>query len=307
MADSTNAPLAWAGWRMTVPAPWRPLRIEGAWRRGAMMVGDGEQALFQVKWLRPKQKNLQGERWIKQRLKALGAFGRTRKGKGAAAGGFAETAWTPAKGQGRSFWHGCAPGAGLLIEVAVNSALEARIVRRIESKTLPSMMAFAREKPTRWAVFGASFESPAGYALKAHRLHLGDVALRLSGEKGTALMLRQVYPAKLAVERRKVERWLEISCFKEFRLYRSDGAVRPWTVNGPGGKSVGVIRRGWKRMPFPFGACAARSSVDAAVHDTDLDRLLLAGHDTPGRADESVLVQALGAMNWALREGGKAT
>ena len=47
-------PLAWCGWEMPVPRDWRPVDVDGEWVRGAMIVGDREQAILQIKWWRPR-------------------------------------------------------------------------------------------------------------------------------------------------------------------------------------------------------------------------------------------------------------
>ena len=116
--------LAWAGWRMNVPAQWRPLKIEGEYSGGTMILARGADVVMQLKWWRPKRKRFRPERWLRRRLKSLKAqiddeaacpspdgfepvtLAKSRRSKRGRGGPLA-------------LWYGWAPDAGVQIEAVV--------------------------------------------------------------------------------------------------------------------------------------------------------------------------------------------
>jgi len=305
MARIGSSMLAWAGWRMRVPESWRPLRIEGEWRKGSIIVGDAAEAIMQVKWMRVTRKNFDAARWARRRLKKVR---RAPAAGGPSPKGFPDPAWAPADpdaGRG-AFWYGYAPAAGLLVGVLTSAGVSRKGQRAVASTALPALRASGRDDPTRWAVFGASFESPPGFAVRRRRVHLGDVALQLTAPGRSTLLLRQVYPAALALARRELPLWLEFPVFKEHRRFRPADVQEAWRVESFGRTLEGLRRQGRKQLPFPLGVCAPRWSEAAVVHDAELDRLLIVEYDAAGRADKDRVARAIGAMNWAHFEpGGK--
>ncbi len=301
--------MAWVGWQMRIPPEWRPLRIEGGWDRGAVIVGDMNEPVLQLKWWRPGKKRFDADRWVRRRLRSL----RARSGgpEGPSPKGFSHTAWVPESillGAGEKllrFWYGYAPAADLVVEVSASPEAAINARKEVMSKMIPSISVYGRGDATRWAVFGASFESPAGFRMINKRLLLGDLALLLAGADGSRLMLRQVYPAELALGRRNLERWVKVRPFKEHRKYRLSGLVERYSVNSFGRTLEGIRQWGRKRLPIPLGFCAPRVALSIAVQDQRLDRLLLAEHDAPSRSDEIMLATAVGRMNWdRLQPGG---
>jgi hypothetical protein len=126
-------------------------------------------------------------------------------------------------------------------------------------------------EPLTWRLFSAEFTSPPGYTLVSHRIALGDIALELRHGDGRRLVLRQVFPAGLATQRRSLERWLDDSAFAERRRLRPESTSRG---------TQDVSQHGWKRFPAPMGwlkprYCARR----ACVHE---DRIYIA--ETQSRA-----------------------
>ncbi len=267
-----------------------------------MILGSGDEPAFQIRWWRPGKERFDAGRWIRRRLRSLKA---RDAGPGAPGpGGFSETAWVrDESGSGRTplrLWHGYAPAAGLVIEVTVNLDAAKRTRRTVAAEVLPSLVVSETGRAIAWSVFGASFESPAGCRPLDHKLVLGDLALRFRGGDGSCLWLRQVYPAETALARRPVERWMRTWPFKEHRRYKDAGKGGPWSAESFGRTLEGTRQPGRKRLAFPLGSCSPREVLSVAVVDTELDRLLLAEHDAPGRPDESMLAAAIGRMNWAL-------
>ncbi len=300
--------LAWVGWQMRVPPEWRPLRIEGEWKRGKMIIGDAEEPVIQLKWWRPQAERFDAARWMQSRLRSLGLRPASNPLPSGPPPGFSETAWVPeAKWAGEEktllrLFYGYAPRAGLVLELVVNSEASKRLRNQVLFSVLPSLAVFESGGVTRWSVFGASFESPAGFQMTDKRLLLGDLAFRFRARDRSRLMMRQVYPAELALARRKLEKWIEIRPFREHRKYRPTGPSETWTVKSFGRMLEGTKISGRKSLPAPLGFCAPRQTLTGVLRDTGLDRLLIVEHDSPVEPDQSLVASALSRMNWAQLE-----
>ncbi|KKL93852.1 hypothetical protein LCGC14_1870580 [marine sediment metagenome] len=276
------------------------LTIAGSWRQGALIAGDGERPIVQVKWFRPRSKRFNAQRWIRRRMKQ--SDGQTVPAEAEAAG-FSVAGWVtrkkPTGSAPRRVWCGYAPGADLALEVLVNLGPETKHRANVGRRIVSSLRVSADDAPTPWAVFDASFISPPEFIYSRSRLNLGDIVLCLTAGGGRRLILRQVYPAGLALSRRALEKWLDDSPFPEHRKRRPFGQPQPWSVRCFGRTLKGVLRTGRKSLPMPLGFIASRSMAAAAVVDEQLDRLLLVEYDAASEADEQTVARMIGRMNWA--------
>ena len=293
-------PLAWCGWEMRIPAEWRPLDIKGEWERGHMMVGDAEQAIFQVKWWRPKGKRFDAQVWLAARVKKWSV---EAVSKGPRPQSFSLSAFlgdVPSKGGGsRAIWYGYSSVANLVLEIAVNKAAGGKAEKTTLKKVLPSLRAVRRDSATRWAIYDVGFVAPRGYTIRDWKLYSGDITLRFENrEKKSRLILRQVYPAGTALERRELNRWLRRFPFKEHRRYRPEAPNDAWSVEFGPRRWKGVKRRGRKQLAFPLNWVGRRRSVAGGVTDPELDRLLLAECDSKSEDGEEVARTAIRQMNW---------
>jgi len=284
--------IAWAGWQINVPESWRPLKIQGDPAKGTMMIGDAEQPIMLVQWWRPRRSVFKVEKWFEQRFRKLGAV----PTQGAPAPErFSKTAWEPElatrEGTSKTIWSGYSTEAGLLVEVIVTSLTEERLRKSIFKTIVPGMVVTGEDEPCCWSMYNVKFMSPPGYELKMKHLYSGDVALQFVRGRTSTLLMRQVYPAKLATSRRSLERWLEASPFTERRTLRSP-VKETWHRNEPR-KLEGIRLTGWKRLPAPLGRCAARHCQALAVIDKEMDRVLIAElqsqKDTGGREADWVI------------------
>jgi len=271
-----------------------------------MFVGDDREPVLRLKWWRPGKRWFDPERWLDRRVRSAPL--RPVNPEGPKPAGFQHVRWIPEAEPKASerpvlwLWYGYAPKADLVLEIAVSSGLATRVKRMIASRVIPSLRAYGLDEATRWSLYGASFESPAGFRMVERRLLLGDITLRLVSADKSRLMLRQVYPATLALARRKLERWLDVRPFKQHRRFRAAGPAERWTVSSFGRTLEGIRLIGRKRLPFPLGFCASRETVSAIAEDKSLDRLLLAELDSPGPPDEALVGRVVGQMNWAMLE-----
>jgi hypothetical protein len=86
-------------------------------------------------------------------------------------------------------------------------------------------------------------------------------------------MLRQVYPAELALTRRPIEKWFENPPFHERRKFKEEDTR---------GKSAGKREfraEGWKLIPLPLGFVRPRRCRRIAVVDDSSDRIFLTEYE----------------------------
>lgn len=296
--------LAWCGWQMKLEPGWRPLRITGGWQRGSMVVGDEEAPVLQVKWLRVDREGLDFEKWARRRSRSLKV---TNFKQAPTPAGFTAAAAAPdVRGfedaaDLTSVWLGFSRPACLALQVVTNLDAAKKARRFVSREALPGLTAFPPGSPIRWSVFGGSFESPAGYRLSLNRLLLGDMALLFDNGKNR-LMLRQVYPASIALVRRPLETWMQTRAFKEYRRYRQIGPVEHAEVECFSRRIEAIKCAGAKQARWPLHAISPRETITFAAKDAELDRILIVEHDSPKRPDESVVHQAFASMNWAMLE-----
>lgn len=288
--------IAWAGWRLSVPEAWRPLKMTGDPAKGTMMIGDAERPIVLVQWWRPRKTVFDADKWFDQRFRKLGAH--PTPGAPAPAG-FTKTAWEPElatrEGSSKTVWTGYSAEAGLVVEVIVTSLTEEWLRRSIYKTIVPGMTVSREDEPCCWSMYNVSFMSPPGFELELKHLFSGDVALKFKRGRGMTLLLRQVYPAKLAVSRRSLERWLEATPFIERRVLKSP-AREAWHRDQPR-RLEGIRQTGWKRLPAPLGRCAPRHSTAVAAVDGEMDRVLLAELQCPADAGGAEADWAVEKMN----------
>jgi len=284
---------------MDVPARWRPLKIEGKFSGGTMILGRGADVVMQLKWWRPKLKRFRPGRWLRRRLRSLKA--RTDdEATCPSPDGFETVTRALSRGGKRSkggpcaLWYGWAPDAGVQIEAVVGPQDSGG--RGAPWRALQSLRAAEMGAPTTWAVFDSLFHVLAGFVVDKHELLLGDLSLQFTGPDRQTLMLRQIHPADLALERREMADWLEFSRFRTRRHFRVE-TEQNWAIEHHGRRLQGLHRTGVKSYPFPLGAVRPRCSIGAAVHDTEAGRLLVAEHDSSRPHDDSLLRRMILAMN----------
>jgi hypothetical protein len=294
--------LAWAGWMMKIPPKWRPLKIEDKPDSGKMILGDSSRAVAQIKWSRPPSRNFDSGRWLKQRIKAV-ASKSAKIDSDPAPAEFEQAAWVSrtdsSKKKPMSLWYGYSPKARLLMEVVLNNEIDEKTQRIFRTKVLPSLRVCDHSLSTKWAFFDVSFESPAGFTLKTKRLNVGDMALELTSKKDGRLLVRQVYPASLALQRRKMDKWVRSYPHKEHRHYKQLNDTENWKVESFERNIDGLICRGQKRLPFPLGFCAPRFTISAISHDAQLDRLLIVEYDGKKPEADNAVSNIISRMNWA--------
>ena len=260
-----------------------------------MMIGDAQTPIVRVKWFRLEEaETFDGAAWLDERFKQLGVVPE----KGAPKPDrFSSVAWVrdlePREGNGRTVWYGWSLDAGIAMECVVTNLTEEKVKDEVFDVAVAGLQVTSPSEPCHWGMYGVRFVSPAGFELEKKHLYSGDIALLFKKGK-QHMLLRQVYPAQLAVSRRKLDGWLDCPPFKQHRRFRLSSS-EPWHLNS-GRQVSGVKRLGTKQLPSPLGFCAARATCAIAAEDRQKDRLLIAELISPEAGDEMV-TQAIISMN----------
>jgi hypothetical protein len=303
-ADDPLSLLAWAGWQLQVPGDWRPLKMSGTPTKGWMIVGDAMCALFSIHWEQPGDDAItNADAWVQQRLKRQGLEADPEP---PAAERFSVCTWAHGvqseEDKQTTYWYGYAEPAKLLVGVKVNGVLPESQRAQVTRQVLPTLRTSAVDTETVWAMHDLSFVAPPGFELAQQHLFVGDVALEFHRGRRETLLLRQVYPGDLALERRPAERWLAAYPFIEHRrLRKSSTTIVPWR-HGSRREWSGTRRSGRKRLGFPLGFIAPRWTDAVAVHDQSLGRLLIVEHQSVDRPDGGVCDRAVLQMNQHVQE-----
>ncbi|HBC88455.1 MAG TPA: hypothetical protein DCZ94_16020 [Lentisphaeria bacterium] len=277
--------ISWQGFSMPLMREWRPLRIEGVFKKGSITIGDVSGPLFEARWLRPGAADFDGRAWIdsnkmKSNDKIASAPPRPQ--------GFTSVGWIKGfeeKDSGKkTVWWGYSVEGQIILEIIISELVEPAAYEWIISNVLPSVKVFKPEEEWTWRIFSAQFKVPAGFILESHKLNNGDMSLCFRRPRKERLILRQVYPAELALSRRALEKWFENSPFSERRRFSEakDGCrsvgKKDFTVDG------------WKLVPFPLGFIRPRRCSRIAVVDDASDRIFLTEYEY-GKRDSGEIAQ----------------
>jgi len=262
-------------------------------------------ATFSVHWEKLGDNTVQnGREWVDQRFKKLGL---PTDALPPAASQFTACGWSHGvqteEDKQTAYWYGYSEPGELLLGVKVNGVLPDDMLDQVLHQVLPSLRVSPADGETVWSMHDVTLVSPPGFALSQKHLFMGDVALEFRRGKHERLMLRQVYPADLALQRRPFERWLANYPFTEHRKLRKNSTtVEKWKAPKQEGL-VGLKREGRKRLGFPLGLVAPRWTHALAVHDEKLDRLLIAEHIAGEDAGRTICETAIASMNGPVRGG----
>ena len=292
--------IAWQGWIIPVLPDWRPIEIDGDYCRGKMMIGSSSVPVMQVKWWRPQEKNFFATEWIAARIREMKTFPSENPPVPA---DFAAAGWIDElefkEDLTKTIWYGFAEKAGVVIEIVTTSIADKNTRELIKRKIIPGLKVTPEGAPSKWCLYKIAFTVPEGYVLKRKHLYSGDIALEFANSAKDILLVRQVYPAELALTRRTMKEWLNHPPFKTRRKLRQ-GKDTEWK---PEIKNIaeGIMRSGRKCIAFPLQWLFPKGYKALIAKDSELDRLLIAEKVTSGVPDFEELEECIRSMNWSTK------
>ena len=148
----------------------------------------------------------------------------------------------------------------------------------LENVLLPGLHDAPADAPRRWSIFDLDLATPPGYAMLGHTLSAGDLRLALAKPHGRAtlpLIVRQVRPARLALSRQPLDRWLRQFAAESLRFHKPAGAATPTDLDVGGGPAAGLCQALRRRRRYGWLWGVPPRLHAAALHDAAGDRLLL--------------------------------
>ncbi len=280
--------LAWAGLSIPAPREYRPARFEGDHLKGLMLLADDARPRLVLAWATVTRKQFDPTEFCTQKLLSLfdssSGIGPSSIKRLSGNLSFTTMLWVHAKEEQKIRAVGYCPATGRVIDSLYHTgtaredlAFTDGLLRNIADQPL--------DKDYQWAVLGSSFTVPAGFKYLESTLNLGDQLTRFiaarSEAQGPSLVVRQVYPADLALSRQSLEEWLEDWATGRGASYapqtRRQGFTFP-PVKDPitlaGHK--GFVIHSHLRIPLKITRWwMPRHSRFYAVHHSGVDRLLL--------------------------------
>ncbi len=292
--------IAWSGWSALAPADWRPIKIEGEDYKGAIILGDAEHAICQVKWWRPSEESFDVDRWMRRRIKAHSKVNPEiveLKSPKLNLVLYAEDVEFH-EGMTRGLWYGYREGGRVLLEVTISGDLPKSVRKLVNHLFLPSIEIARKTDQRKFCLHEASFEVPAEFDLIAKQLKLGDVTLVFGANGGRKIQLRQVYPGELALKRRPLEVWIEKEVFSKTRRTLTLRDFEEWEENSVLDINCSVMRRRFQTLPIPLNFLKRRFQVQGGGMDKELNRLLFVEVEAPSEDGlESFALDLIGGMN----------
>ena len=311
-------PFGWAGLRLNVPEAWRLSRTSGFAARGKLTLADDVTVRLEIGWANVTRRAFDAERIARRQMRRM--LGKRppdewdRELRPFRARSVQPMLYLPDDEGGMDRFVGYAPAAQRMVQMAYrrrtareDSDLRQAMIGELEVQPL--------DRPQQWAFFDISFIAPPGYQYESSKLNVGDMRVVVSARgretRGPSLMVRQVYPAELALSRQPLEDWADVLLEKQksiYRLPRQGWRLRRRKVatahidtpRGPGVEVVGKLR--WLLRPMFWRM--PRSFRFRLIHDRRMNRLLaLSAADRRDRVVER-LDEVMEGLHWAQRDDG---
>jgi len=328
-APAGTRPFGWAGFLLDLPESFKLLHVKGEHARGHIRLVDSQQIRLEVAWATVTKKNFNAEVFIRRQLKRslTSVPNRAQRQRGAELAsqaidpllpGFvpALTVSDPESGHDRLV--GYCPETHRVFEFVYRhgSPAENTLYR---DGVLHSFIDQPLDRPMKWAFFGVSFTAPPTFGFGVAKLNLGDMQVQLlvrgTDLTGPGLLIRQIYPAKLALTRMPLEKWIAHWARTLSPTWRIDGCghsgrkppiIQSRTIDldqqggGPGARIEVLECRGGLRYLFrPFLWRAPKTTRLWMWHDAEADRIMAIQCSHRPEELEGVLVQAARGINWA--------
>jgi hypothetical protein len=268
----TTSLFAWQGFRVDLPARWNPVKLDGAFDNGHVLIADLHGPQLGLRWRRANSKGkLDATDWARRAIEA--EVGKLAAGR-AKPLPLADDRWPgsmlclDADPPGRDIWVAHSLASNRVVEVVHHVRKRDRM---LEDAILPTLRDTPTGEPRAWVLFDLSCTVPGEYELKTHRLNAGDLGLTFANGRAS-LAIRQIALARLALQRMPLDKWLVAQEALAQRHYRAVGDPREIELSG----LKGLTRRSHRRRRFAFMRWLPPTVVTIALHDLSRDRLVLA-------------------------------
>lgn len=264
--------LSWHLFSLPIAADVNPVKIEGDFDRGEIILADLTSPKLALKWSPGPRKTRAADALVKTAIARV--FGQATADASEELFPDDRQAWLAARVSyeteppGRDVWVGYSARTHRILAIARPTD---RRSRRIATEVVAPLSELDANSPTRWSVFDLACTVPAGFRLKSHRLNAGDLSLSFANRNAT-LAVRQLGPARLALDRLKLDEWLRRHALVWRKTHR---AGKP--ENEGESRAVVTLKR---RRRFAFAWWISKNRVCVATHDAARDRIVIIDADS---------------------------
>lgn len=274
--------LAWQGWQLDVPARWNPVRIEGDWKQGYVLLADLHRPRLGIRWSTPENlRTFDPAQWSKRAMRQeVGQLAADEAREHPMADDRcwrASMLYVEPKPPGRDVWLAYSTPSRRAIEIVYHAH---RRDRALVETVLPGLRDMPENcNPMPWAIFDLTCRVPAEYLLARHQLSAGDLQLCFAatrGRRGGTLDVRQIAPATLALSRQPLQRWLEQHQQAVRKHFRPRGAFVETALSE---RITGVKRQLRRRRRWFWIKRLPPQMCSVALHDVERDRIIIVQGD----------------------------
>ncbi len=262
--------LAWQGWQLSLPGRWDPVKLEGDFSRGMVLLADLQRPRLGVRWQTLK-KNADVAKSVERAMRdEVGELATKEScpadppGEGWQAGRL----YIEPEPPGRDVWIGFNRGSGRLFQVIHH-------VRRRDRVLVDSILpTFADGVTGEWSIFDLSCRVPDSAKLVAPKLNVGDLSLEFEIDR-KPLIVRQIAVASVALARQSIGRWLaaqQAAKKKHYRPIEQPQSIE-WMIAGQ--SLEGIRRTMTRRRRHVLLRWKPKSLIGVALHDVARDKLLI--------------------------------
>lgn len=280
--------VAWQGLRLEVPDRWGPVRIEGDADAGYLLMADLHRPRMGLRWKSAGGKRFKADATVKSvMLQEIGQLATEEARPLAPKTGDWQAAmlFEDKEPPGRDVWAAYSPTSKRVVELVYHAHRRERV---LTSKLLPTLVDSASDAAREWSIFDLSCRTPAGMTLTKQRLNAGDLSLTF-GDKRRSVTIRQIAMAKLALQRRPMERWVAEQASWRGNQYKLVGSPEKGT-----GDPEDLRQQVLRKRRFVWAWWLAKSYTVLARHDAERDRLVIVD-----ATDESLARELMQSVGWA--------
>lgn len=279
--------LAWHGWRIQIPHEWNPVKIEGDYDDGSLLIADMTTARIGLRWKKAPRRT-DPVAWARKTF--MGEVGQRAADEvtdySIDGDWRVSRLYTEPEPPGRDVWAGWSVASGRVLQVVYHARHREPA---FANDILPTLADSPVDGPMSWSVFDLQVTSPSGLRVQWYKLNAGDLSLAFTTTRGQKqTIVRQIGPATLALSRQPLGQWVRGQYQVSKKTHRYPPEPLPTRVT-VGAESVAGLRvvMPRKRRFFFAGGLLPRDQILIGCVDEKRNRIVI------GQGEDETLVREL--------------
>ena len=313
-APQGHRPFAWSGYCSLIPESFRLTKATGHADAGQLVLSDDDRNRLEMAWGHVRRRRFDARKVFVKRISSESDVPRDQVE--ATLDVISDSSFDPLlhwadKEKKVDHYLGYAPETRRVVHLTYQreSAAEDAAFRDVFLRHLVDQPI---DQPQMWAFFSVSFVAPPKFRHQDDQLNIGDMTVHLTNKVGwyqeERLMVRQIYPARLALGRKNLEAHTQTWLLEKSDTYRPKlrwlqlkripilEGMR--TSRGPAFTATSHLR--WLARPFLWRW--PRLKRTWMVHDEAVDRLLLFELGGKSYPEPRQIEQLLDGVHWAMSD-----